>query len=66
MSTDRSDEQFFCQKSILIYERSHTNSHSNGGIGVSPVQTQAKACGYQKLLFECNSVSSGFYLNFTL
>jgi rSAM/selenodomain-associated transferase 1 len=26
----------------------HTDSQSNGGTGVSPVQAQAKACGYQK------------------
>jgi hypothetical protein len=25
----------------------NTNSQSNGGTGVSPVQAQAKACGYQ-------------------
>jgi hypothetical protein len=34
----------------------NTNSHSNGGIAVSFVRTQAKACDYQELLFERNSV----------
>jgi hypothetical protein len=33
-----------------------TISQSIGGIGVSPVPPQAKACGYHKLLFDCNSV----------
>jgi len=31
-------------------------SQSIGSTGVSPVQAQAKACGYHKLLFDCNSV----------
>jgi hypothetical protein len=34
----------------------HINLHSNGGTGFQPVQAQAKACGYHKLLFDCNSV----------
>jgi hypothetical protein len=34
----------------------YTDPQSIGGIGVSPVQAQAKACGYQKLFFDCNSV----------
>jgi len=33
-----------------------TISQSIGGTGVSPVQAQAKACGYHKLLFDCNSL----------
>jgi hypothetical protein len=36
--------------------RRQTDSQSIGGTGVSPVQAQAKACGYQKSLFDCNSV----------
>ena len=40
----------------MAFRRS-LNSPSNGGIGVSPVQAQAKACGYKKLLFECKSLS---------
>jgi hypothetical protein len=43
---------------ILSLEGSQTNSQSTVCTGVSPVQTQAKACDYQKLLFECNSVSN--------
>jgi hypothetical protein len=35
---------------------SYTFSQSIGGTGVSPVQAQAKACGYHKLLFDCDSV----------
>ena len=31
-------------------------SQSTGGTGVSPVQAQAKACGYKKMPFERNSV----------
>ena len=31
-------------------------SPSIGGTGVSPVQAQAKACGYHKLPFDCNFV----------
>jgi hypothetical protein len=38
--------------SYFIPSRSQT-----GGTGVSPVLAQAKACGYQKQLFECKSVS---------
>jgi hypothetical protein len=34
----------------------NTDPQSIGGTGVSPVQPQAKACGYQKLLFDSNSV----------
>jgi hypothetical protein len=34
----------------------YTISQSIGGTGVSPVQAQAKACGYHKLLLDCNSV----------
>jgi hypothetical protein len=34
----------------------YTISQSIDGTGVSPVQSQAKACGYHKLLFDCNSV----------
>ena len=33
-----------------------TISQSIGGTGVSPVQAQARACGYHKMLFDCNSV----------
>ena len=33
-----------------------TISQSIGGIGVSPVQAQAKTCGYHKLSIDCNSV----------
>jgi hypothetical protein len=40
-----------------ILRCTHTISQSIGGTGVSPVQAQAKACGYHKLLFDCNSVS---------
>jgi hypothetical protein len=29
-------------------------SQSIGGTSVSPVKAQAKACGYQKLSFDCN------------
>jgi hypothetical protein len=25
-------------------------------LALQPVQTQAKACGYQKLVFDCNSI----------
>jgi len=32
------------------------STNKTGGTGVSPVQAQAKACGYHKLLFDCNSV----------
>jgi hypothetical protein len=35
----------------------HTISQSIGGTGVSPVQAQAKACGYHELPFYCNSES---------
>jgi hypothetical protein len=34
----------------------YTISQSIGGTCASPVQAQAKACGYHKLLFDCNSV----------
>jgi hypothetical protein len=34
----------------------NTITQSIGGTGVPPVQAQAKACGYHKLLFDCNSV----------
>jgi hypothetical protein len=30
-----------------------TETQSNGGTGFQPVQAQAKACGYKKLLTEC-------------
>jgi hypothetical protein len=33
-----------------------TISQSIGGTGISPVQAQAKACGYHELPFDCNSV----------
>src|SRR4030042_171046 len=42
-----------------LAEMLDTISQSIGGTGVSPVQAQAKACGYHKLLFDCNSVSWG-------
>jgi hypothetical protein len=32
---------------------SHSIAPSIGGIGVSPVQAQAKACGYHTLPFDC-------------
>jgi hypothetical protein len=41
----------------ILFASPHTNSQSTGGTGVSPLQAQAKACGYKKLLIECNSVS---------
>jgi hypothetical protein len=34
----------------------NTISQSIGGTGISPVQAQAKACGYLELPFDCNSV----------
>ena len=43
----------------------YTILQSIGGTGVSPVQAQAKACGYHKLLFDCNSAApyTGVYLS---
>ena len=41
----------------MTNNRLNTISQSIGGTGVSPVQAQAKACGYHKLLLDCTSVS---------
>jgi hypothetical protein len=41
----------------VLRRTNHTISQSIGGAGVSPEQAQAKACGYHKLPFDCNSVS---------
>jgi hypothetical protein len=49
-------ERFFATLR-MTNNRLNTISQSIGGTGVSPVQAQAKACGYHKLLFDCNSVS---------
>jgi hypothetical protein len=43
--------------SLDLEKTSHTIPQSIGGTGVSPVQAQAKACGYHELPFDCNSVS---------
>jgi hypothetical protein len=43
-------------KGLTGLHTANTISQSIGGIGVSPVPPQAKACGYHKLLFDCNSV----------
>jgi hypothetical protein len=44
------NKQFFGKRfcAIVRQRESHTNLQSKGGTGVSPVQTQAEACGYIK------------------
>jgi hypothetical protein len=51
-----SGTSFFCHPERL--QGSQTDSQSIGGTGIPPVQAQAKACGYKKLLFDCKLVSS--------
>lgn len=43
---------------LLVEKRRVINmiSQSIGGTDASPVQAQAEACSYHKLIFDCNSV----------
>jgi hypothetical protein len=44
----------------IFLDAAWLNPHQTSGTGVSPVQAQAKACGYLNSLFEGDSVLGTF------